>query len=84
VAEVLAAREMLYTGFERLGIPYFRSQANFVLFQAGARAIEVRDKLRGRGVLVRDRSYELAGCLRVTAGTRGQTGRFLAALKEIW
>lgn len=84
VAEVLAARDMLYAGLDRLGIPYFRSQANFVLFQAGSRAIEVRDKLRDRGVLVRDRSYELAGCVRVTVGTRGQTERFLTALGEIW
>jgi histidinol-phosphate aminotransferase len=84
VAEVLAAREMLFEGFDRLKIPYFRSLANFVLFQAGPRAIEVRDKLRDRGVLVRDRSYELAGCVRVTVGTRQQIGRFLAALEEIW
>jgi hypothetical protein len=31
---------------ENLRIPYLRSQANFVLFQAGARAVEIRDKLR--------------------------------------
>ncbi len=84
VAESLASREMLYVGFERLGIPYFPSQANFVLFQAGARAIEIRDKLRDRSVLVRDRSYELEGCVRVTTGTRPQTEQFLAALGEIW
>jgi histidinol-phosphate aminotransferase len=84
VAEVLAAREMLYQGLDRLKIPYFRSQANFVLFQAGPRAIEVRDKLRDKGVLVRDRSYELPGSVRVTVGTREQIRRFLAALEEIW
>ncbi len=84
VAEVLAAREMLYDGLEKLRIPFFRSQANFILFQAGPRAIEVRDKLRDQGVLVRDRSYELPGCVRVTVGTREQIRRFLAALEEIW
>ncbi len=84
VEEVLAARDLLYEGFGRLGIPCFPSQANFVLFQAGSRAIEVRDRLREKGVLVRDRSYELAGCVRVTAGTRAQAERFLAALEEIW
>jgi histidinol-phosphate aminotransferase len=84
VAEVLAARELLYEGFEKLKIPYLRSQANFVLFQAGARAIEVRDKLREMGVLVRDRSYELAGSVRVTVGTREQVRRFLAGLEAIW
>lgn len=84
VGEVLAARQMLYEGFERRGIPYYPSQANFVLFRAGERAVEIRDALRARGVLVRDRSYELPGCLRVTAGTRQQTERFFAALDEVW
>jgi histidinol-phosphate aminotransferase len=84
VSEVLAARDLLYEGLDRLKIPYLRSEANFVLFQAGQRAIEVRDRLREQGVLVRDRSYELAGSVRVTVGTREQIRRFLAALEEIW
>src|SRR5580704_6251718 len=84
VMEVLAARELLYVGLEKLGIPYYESQANFVLFQAGTRAIEIRDELRRRGVLVRDRSYEIPGCVRVTTGTREQIRRFLAELEEIW
>jgi histidinol-phosphate aminotransferase len=84
VTEVLAAREFLYVGFEKLGIPYYTSQANFVLFQAGGRAIAIRDELRNRGVLVRDRSYEIPGCVRVTVGTHDQMERFLKELKEIW
>jgi histidinol-phosphate aminotransferase len=71
-------------GFEKLGISYYESKANFVLFEAGARAIPIRDELRRRGVLVRDRSYEIPGCVRVTAGTREQIRRFLAELSEIW
>jgi histidinol-phosphate aminotransferase len=84
VAEALAARDLLCRGLDDLGLSYYPSQANFVLFRAGGRAIELRDRLRAMGVLVRDRSYELAGCVRVTVGTREQIGRFLAALKEIW
>lgn len=84
VLEVLTARELLYVEFERLNIPYYVSQANFVLFQAGGRAIEIRDELRNRGILVRDRSYEIPGCLRVTIGTRDQVRRFLDALEQIW
>lgn len=82
--EVLTARELLYVGLERLHIPYIKSQANFVLFQAGDRAIEIRDELRNRGVLVRDRSYEIAGCVRVTIGTRDHVQRFLDELEQIW
>ncbi len=84
VLEVLTARELLYVGLERLNIPYIKSQANFVLFQVGDRAIELRDELRQRGVLVRDRSYELPGCLRVTVGTRDQIRRFIDELEQIW
>jgi histidinol-phosphate aminotransferase len=84
VSEAISSRDLLYDAFERLAIPYFRSEANFVLFRAGDRAIEIRDRLREMGVLIRDRSYELPGCVRVTVGTREQTRRFLAALEEIW
>lgn len=84
VTEVLAAREFLYVGLEKLGISYYMSQANFVLFQAGDRAVEIRDQLRERGVLVRDRSYEIPGCVRVTVGTHDQVERFLNEMKEIW
>ena len=43
-----------------------------------------RDELRRRGVLVRDRSYEIPGCVRVTTGTRDQIQRFLSELEKIW
>jgi histidinol-phosphate aminotransferase len=33
---------------------------------------------------VRDRSYELPGCVRVTVGTREQVKRFFEVLEEIW
>jgi histidinol-phosphate aminotransferase len=84
VGEVLAAREMACVGFERLGIRYFPSQGNFILFHAGNRAIAIRDELRERGVLVRDRGYEVPGCVRVTIGTREQVQRFLAELEKLW
>jgi len=84
VSEVLAARDLLIQGFERLGVPFVPSRGNFVLFRAGARAIEIRDHLRERGVLVRDRSYELPGCVRVTVGTREQVRRFLDELEKTW
>ncbi|MEZ5353411.1 MAG: histidinol-phosphate transaminase [Bryobacteraceae bacterium] len=83
VAEALAARDLIYRGLDALSIPYFPSEANFVLFRIGDRSIEIRDKLRERGVLVRDRSYEIAGCIRVTTGTREQAERFLRELKAI-
>ena len=84
VGEVLAARELLCLGLEKLGIRYIPSSANFVLGDFGDRAIEVRDALRGRAILVRDRSYEAPGCVRITVGTREQTRQLLEALSEVW
>ncbi len=84
VTEVLAARELVFVGLEKLGIPYYDSDGNFVLMRIGTRAVEVRDKLRDAGVLVRDRSYEIAGCVRVTVGTRDQMRRFLSELERVW
>jgi histidinol-phosphate aminotransferase len=84
VRQALEARERLYDGFRRRGIRFWPSQGNFVLFEAGARSLEIRDALRARGVLVRDRSYELPGTVRVTAGTPAQVERFFSALDEVW
>ena len=84
VKEVLAARDLVCVGLAKLGIEQFPSQANFVLFHAGHRAIEIRDALRDAGVLIRDRSYEIAGCVRVTIGTCDQAARFLQELERIW
>jgi histidinol-phosphate aminotransferase len=84
VCEVLAARDLAYEGLRELGIRTYPSQANFILFEAGDRAIPIRDELRNRGVLVRDRSYEIPGCVRVTIGTREQIARFLKELASIW
>jgi histidinol-phosphate aminotransferase len=84
VAEVLAARELLCVSLERMGIGYVKSSANFVLARFGKRAVEIRDYLRSKGILVRDRSYEAPGCVRITAGTREQTRHLLATLEEVW
>lgn len=84
VTEVLAARQLLYVELEKLGIPYYESQGNFVLMRLGSRAAEVREGLREAGILVRDRSHEIPGTVRVTVGTRDQTRHFLNELERIW
>ncbi|MGH9558701.1 MAG: pyridoxal phosphate-dependent aminotransferase, partial [Bryobacteraceae bacterium] len=84
VCEVLAARDRAYRGLHDLGIRTYSSRANFILFEAGERAIPIRDELRRRGVLVRDRSYEIPGAVRVTIGTRAQIEKFLEELRSVW
>lgn len=83
VKEVLSARDMMYSGLSELGVRHWRSEGNFILFHVGDKAGAICAGLRDKGVLVRDRSYELAGCVRVTVGTKDQTKRFLQGLKEL-
>ena len=83
VREVLSARDMLYSGLSEMSVRHWRSEGNFVLFHIGDRAGEICGKLRTKGLLVRDRSYELPGCVRVTVGTKDQTRQFLQHLKEM-
>jgi histidinol-phosphate aminotransferase len=84
VAEALRARELLRAGLEKLGIQQAASSANFILGYFGDRAIEVRDALRDKAILVRDRSYEIPGGVRITAGTCAQTQAVLDELEKIW
>jgi len=84
VLEALKARELLRAGLERLGIAQAPSSANFILGYFGDRAIEVRDALRDKAILVRDRSYEIPGGVRITAGTREQAQAVLDELEKIW
>ncbi len=84
VKETLAARDLLCAGLAKLGIAYVPSVANFVLIYAGSRAIAIRDALLERAILVRDRSYEIPGAVRITAGTREQSMRLLVELERIW
>jgi histidinol-phosphate aminotransferase len=84
VAEALAARELLRAGLAQLGIGQAESSANFILGYFGDRAIEVRDALRDKAILVRDRSYEIPGGVRITAGTREQAQAVLDELERIW
>ena len=84
VAEVLEARTLLCDGLGKLGISSVPSVANFVLIYAGNRAREIRDALFDRAILVRDRSYEIPGAVRITGGTREQAARILQELECIW
>ncbi len=84
VAEILSARDLFCEGLTQLNIPAFASAGNFVLLRLGERASSIQEALRTRGILVRDRSYELEGCVRVTVGTNQQMKQLLTVLSEIW
>jgi histidinol-phosphate aminotransferase len=76
-------RDRLLRELPRLGVDAFPSDANFVLFRPHGPAADVWRALLNRGVLIRDFSSSVAGCLRVTAGTPDEIDRFLSALEEV-
>lgn len=84
VARMVEQRGAIQAGLANLGIEFWPSQSNFVLFRPPA-GDEMWQRLVDHGVLVRNCSTwpRLEGCLRVTVGTRDENGAFLDALAAI-
>ncbi len=77
-------RRYLYREFERLGLPYIESHANFVLVQVGPGAAGMARRLLEQGVIVRPcDGYGLPEFLRVTVGSPPQNARLIAALEKV-
>ena len=81
----LVHRELpfFYETFRRLGLTYWPSDANFVLFRAPGDAHTLQQTLSTHGVRVRTTDGNgLPGHLRVTVGLVNENRRFAAALEE--
>jgi len=85
VSQVARSREMLYAGFDKLGVRYWKSDANFVLARFDGRGTAIVSALGARGIHVRDRSNDhgCTDCFRVTAGVVEHTREFLTALESV-
>lgn len=83
--ESQASRELLYETCGRLGLPFWRSQANFVLIRAGNHADALVGGLRARGIHVRDFSRQPGcdGCIRITAGVQAHTQACIEAMEDV-
>lgn len=85
VRQVVQGRGRLMVQLACMGVPYWVSQANFVLARVGPLHREFVAGMRDRGILVRDRSNDPGcdGCVRMTVGTIEHTDRLLMALPEV-
>ena len=86
VSRLVEQRGVIQAGLADLGVEYWPSQSNFVLFRpAGGAGADVWQQLVERGVLVRNCATwpRLDGCLRVTIGTEQENAVFLEALGAI-
>jgi histidinol-phosphate aminotransferase len=83
--EVAESKRLLYAACDRLGLPYWKSDANFVLVSAGSRAPALVDGAAARGIYLRDRSSEAGcgGCVRVTTGIVRHTERCIEVIEEV-
>lgn len=83
LALVHRGREFLYALFDRLHIPYVRSEANFVLFETDRPAVDLYEAMLQRGVLLRPcASFDLPRSIRVTVGTEAENDRFARSLEQ--
>lgn len=83
VEQIRVGRRRLMAGLDELRVPYFPSEANFVLMRIGAKHGELVKAIRARGVLLRDRSAD-PGCdgfVRITIGVEAQVTQGLEALR---
>ena len=77
-------KEYLYREFDKMGLEYAPSEANFVFVNINVPTEEVFDKLLRKGLIVRPgHLLDSPGYLRVTIGTMEQNERFIKALREI-
>ena len=82
VAAVAKGRRHLYGELSRLGVPFWESDANFVLIRPPGAPGAVNAALLRQRVRVRPTEGNgLPGHLRVTVGTESDNARFIAALK---
>jgi histidinol-phosphate aminotransferase len=85
VEQVKQGRARLMIQLTCHGIPYWVSQANFVLTNIGPLHRGFVNEMRARGILVRDRSNDPGcdGCVRITVGTSEQTNVLLSVLPDV-
>ncbi|MDH4062848.1 MAG: histidinol-phosphate aminotransferase family protein [Acidobacteriota bacterium] len=83
VDQVARSKALVYEACDRLGLRYWKSAANFVLIDGGARARDIVAGMLARGVLVRDRTAD-PSCpngFRLTAGVVDHTRVAVDALE---
>lgn len=77
-------KEMMYEVFESLGLPYLKSNANFVCFDTKIDSNVIFQKLAEHGVIVRTlKGYGLDTSIRVSVGKHEEVLAFVNSLKEI-
>ena len=83
IEQSVVSRQLVYDFANRLGLPCWPSEANFVLVRVGGEAPAIVQEVAAHGILIRDRSTQpgCEGCIRITAGVVDHTRAALTALE---
>lgn len=77
-------KRYLYGEFDRMGLKYVPSEANFVLVDLGVDSVKVFKSLLAKGVIVRTGDvFGIPTWVRVTIGTADENRRFVAELEKV-
>lgn len=76
-------RAWIQAGLDRLGLPYYPSQANFVCLDTLRDGRQVFEHILEQGIIVRPcGSFGLPSCIRISVGTMEQNRRFMTLLEQ--
>ncbi|MFA3781764.1 histidinol-phosphate transaminase [Melioribacteraceae bacterium 4301-Me] len=82
--KIISERKYLIDELDKIrGIKkVYPSDSNFILFEVEEPKI-IYERLAAKGIIIRDRSNQVKGCLRVTVGTEKENKKFIDELKKI-
>ncbi len=85
IAQANESKALVYAACERAGLKYWKSAANFVLIDGGARVRAIVDGMIAQGVFVRDRTRDPATptCFRLTTGVTEHTRTAVETLEAL-
>ncbi len=86
VVKTISERERLRREFEKLGLLVYPSQTNFLLvkFESEDAAQRVFESLLARGMVARNFSRKISGCLRFTVRSPSDDDLLVSAIKEVF
>jgi len=77
-------KRFLYSEFEKMGLEYVPSEANFILVKLGNDSPSIANELLKKGVIVRGMTgFGLQDCVRVTIGRPVENKKFVQVLKSV-
>ncbi len=74
----------LYPELDKIGIKYWKSQANFILLKPKMNDLEFESRMHTEGIMTRPvKGFGAPDCVRVTIGTHEANEAFIAGLRKI-